>query len=76
MDLTPAEEETLRSLVHDINGQLFLIRGHCELAKRNRDEEQRAKNLEQIQSGTDELERLVREMRVQLGFPKVLEQEA
>lgn len=73
MELGESEEKTLRSLIHDINGQLFLIRGHCEIAKITPKEDQREKSLEQIQGGTNEIERLVRDLRVELGFPKVVE---
>lgn len=73
MNLDGNEEEALRALVHDMNGQLFLIRGHCEIAKRSDSADQKEKCLQQIQSSTDQLERLVREMRAQLGFPKVVQ---
>lgn len=66
------EENPLKSLIHDINGQLFLIRGHCEIAKITSMEDQRAKSLDQIAAGTNEVERLIRELRVELGFPKVV----
>ncbi len=61
----------MRTLVHDMNGQIFLIRGHCEIIKRAPEGDQMEKSLHQIQAGTNELERIVRELRKQLGFPKV-----
>ena len=69
MEISPEETRALRALVHDINGQIFLIRGHTEIARRNDQNTQLNANLHQIQLSTDELERLVRELREQLGFP-------
>ncbi|GHB90297.1 hypothetical protein GCM10007047_01210 [Cerasicoccus arenae] len=71
MNLTNDEETSLRSIVHDMNGQLFLIRGHCEIAKRCDEAIQLEKSMSQIQCGTNELERLVHELRTHLGFPKI-----
>ncbi|WP_269541993.1 histidine kinase dimerization/phospho-acceptor domain-containing protein [Cerasicoccus fimbriatus] len=70
MNLSDNEENSFRSLVHDLNGQIFLIRGHCEILKRTQDESQTEKSIQQIQQGTDRLESIVRDLRENLGFPK------
>ena len=31
MDLDPIIQQSLRGIVHDLNGQVFVIRGHAEL---------------------------------------------
>ena len=73
MELDDSEAKSLRDLVHDINGQIFLIRGHVEIAKRSDLPEQQEKCLRQIQASSDELERLMKEMRVELGIPGAIQ---
>jgi len=76
MELNEQEKNALRGLIHDINGQLFLIRGHCEIAKITSESEQRIKSIEQINDGANQVERLMRDLRTELGFPKGEPQQA
>jgi len=68
MEMTPAENKNMRDLVHDINGQIFLIRGYAELANEAEDSSQRQSNLAEIQAAADELEALFRKLRIDLGL--------
>ncbi|MEO0795772.1 MAG: hypothetical protein AAFX93_11440 [Verrucomicrobiota bacterium] len=63
MESCPNDTKAIQALIHDLNGQIFLIRGHAEIAKRSEKMEQRDDSLNKIQEGTDELERLVKAIR-------------
>lgn len=66
MRASPEETERLRKLIHDVNGRLFLIRGHVEIARRTDCPEQHTKSMDQIKEATDDLERFMRALRADL----------
>ncbi len=73
MNFEGIEEGALKALIHDINGQLFLIRGHSEIARIAPQKEQREMSLQQIVDSADKVELLMRELRAELGFPQAVE---
>lgn len=68
MDASPQNTATLRQALHDINGEIFLIRGNAEIALHQlpKDTSQLVKNLEEIIARTEILEGRVRDLRKQL----------
>jgi len=70
MECSEKEEGCVRDLIHDINGQLFLIRGHSEIAKNSTSDSERASSLDRIQTAADQLEKLFRKLRTEIGIPR------
>lgn len=59
-DSQDQQTETLRKLIHDLNGELFLIRGYADLAsKALKEEDPASTNLKRLIERTDEMEKIV-----------------
>lgn len=59
-----ADHKSVRKFVHDINGEIFLIRGYADLTLGLLDDNETARqNLYKLLERTDELERYVRALR-------------
>ena len=59
--------DRLGELLHDLNGEIFVMRGHIDLALKNVDDRWKLEQgMENLRARTDEVERIIREMRGQL----------
>lgn len=56
-------EDSVRKIVHDMNGEIFLIRGHVELARHTCKDFKTKKQLESIQERTNALDALSKRLR-------------
>lgn len=63
-DETQPDPDTLRKIIHDLNGDLFLIRGYADLASTRFElEPQVAQYLEKIVAQCDDLEATIGRLR-------------
>ncbi|WOO43112.1 hypothetical protein [Rubellicoccus peritrichatus] len=62
-DSATGELDTMRKIVHDLNGEIFLIRGHVELARNSCRDLKTKKQLEGIQERTNALDLLSKRLR-------------
>lgn len=59
-DSQDQKADTLRKLIHDLNGELFLIRGYADLTyKALNGEEPVSTNLKRLIERTDEVEKIM-----------------
>lgn len=58
------EIQALRKVIHDLNGELFLIRGYADMAMQHvADQEPARRNLQKMIDRSDHVEALLRELR-------------
>jgi nitrogen-specific signal transduction histidine kinase len=76
MDKLPENnQDSIRKIIHDLNGELFLIRGNTELASEGMDPDcENRKHLDNIMERTDAINLLVQRLRAKQyefeGHPK------
>lgn len=59
-----SSEDSIRKIIHDLNGELFLIRGNAELASEGLDpNSETRKHLDNITERTNAINRLVQRLR-------------
>ncbi len=64
MDSHNLPPDSLRKIVHDLNGELFLIRGYADLSLGKLEEDHPiAENVRKILRRTDELEHIIQDLR-------------
>ncbi len=64
METDEPPENSLRRIIHDLNGELFLIRGYIDLTLSMVSDDEVAKsNLSKILERTDEFEKIIRRLR-------------
>lgn len=63
MNNSEAAPDSLRKLIHDLNGELFLIRGYLDLIHRDlKGNQQALKNHDNIKERLDEVESIIKSM--------------
>ncbi len=74
MESNSLPPDSLRKIIHDLNGELFLIRGYTDLSLGNFEENHPiAEYMRKILRRTDELERIIKILRKK---QEILEPEA
>ena len=64
MSKSSTDPGSLRNLIHDLNGELFLIRGYLDLIHGEiKDNQQVMDNYDRIQERLNEVERIIKNMR-------------
>ncbi len=64
MDSHDLPPQSLRKIVHDLNGELFLIRGYADLTLGKIEKDHPiAENIRKILRRTDELENIIQKLR-------------
>ena len=64
MDSNSLPPDSLRKIVHDLNGELFLIRGYADLSLGKLEENHPiAENMRKILRRTNELEQIIKNLR-------------
>ncbi len=62
--MTPEQQTRLRKLVHDLNGELFLIRGYTEMSLEQIGDNERAnRNLKKMLDRANTVEQLIHRLR-------------
>ena len=63
MNKSDPAPDSLRKLIHDLNGELFLIRGHLDLMHREiKNNSQVMENFDKIQERMDEVQMIIKKM--------------
>ena len=64
MNKSDSSPDSLRKLIHDLNGELFLIRGHLDLMHGEiKNNPQVMENYDKIQERLDEVQMIIKNMR-------------
>ncbi len=64
MNKSDPAPDSLRNLIHDLNGELFLIRGHLDLMHGEiKNNPQVMENYDKIQERLDEVQMIIKKMR-------------
>lgn len=64
MNKSDPAPDSLRKLIHDLNGELFLIRGHLDLMHGEiKNSPQVMENYDKIQERLDEVQMIIKKMR-------------
>jgi hypothetical protein len=63
-----SSKDNLDELIHDLNGEVFLMRGHIDLAvEKTGDHKVLRTELKILRKRTDEIQRIIQEMRKQVN---------
>ena len=64
MDPKPPAPDSFRKLIHDLNQQVFLLRGHCELCKASEEDAKKVReHLEHMEAALEGINKLATQLK-------------